>query len=346
MTKTITRLTATTPHFNALFEQSRNASPTYQGRLANHLPMTLVALHRLGASDQTLSRFFEHYRGKLEPLSVEKNSTSPNSCNNTEQRLFEALNYFRKALSTHNRSTVLQQHLYELAEGICASAFHCLIRLGYALTLNDNEELALTLAFFATEYQSLGQLNEPDQAEQTLEFREIIAYIQQQPSLAEQTVSAPNIIVRLDRVAALDDFGHVIEKMKTCHPSLSTLTQFSRDLFYSTANFTALHCLTGCHALRRVLYQLNDDRLASQLIRYMAVSIAAVYISIKTPLVQDLSIADFAQPIVDQEALTVNALQSLDEHVIKVTHSCFDEFQHYNDPIFLHCAKQYQDRHS
>src|SRR5258706_13633693 len=45
-----------------LLAEGRAFSAEFPLFLANHLPMVIVALHRLGASDERLAQFFETYR--------------------------------------------------------------------------------------------------------------------------------------------------------------------------------------------------------------------------------------------------------------------------------------------
>src|SRR3954452_1612440 len=45
-----------------LLGEGRQFSAEFPQFLANHLPMVIVALHRLGASDARLGEFFEFYR--------------------------------------------------------------------------------------------------------------------------------------------------------------------------------------------------------------------------------------------------------------------------------------------
>ena len=40
----------------------------YAGSLSNHRPMALIALHRLGASDERLATFDARYRKRLQPM--------------------------------------------------------------------------------------------------------------------------------------------------------------------------------------------------------------------------------------------------------------------------------------
>jgi hypothetical protein len=50
-----------------LLAQARRFSPEYGDGLANHLPMALIALDRMGADAATMQRFFARYSRRLEP---------------------------------------------------------------------------------------------------------------------------------------------------------------------------------------------------------------------------------------------------------------------------------------
>ncbi len=48
-------------------DHNKKYSSQYRGELANHLPMALVALERLGADSDRLTAFRDHYIKRLEP---------------------------------------------------------------------------------------------------------------------------------------------------------------------------------------------------------------------------------------------------------------------------------------
>ena len=61
----------------ALLAESQRHAPLYGNRLANHLPMALVALDRLGADAATMRRFADGYARRLLPTAVSASELDP-----------------------------------------------------------------------------------------------------------------------------------------------------------------------------------------------------------------------------------------------------------------------------
>lgn len=341
--------------FSMLLHASQMASPTYQGKLANHLPMTLIAMQRMGASNRQMTRFYHAYADKLDIAY----DPAPQQ------------QYLYQLLIRNNRQRVVLEQLTRLAEGISASAFHALIRLGYAVMMNEPYETAIALSYLANEYQSLGALSDPEPHrtdQNTTVFNEIIQFIRTHPELSQQPLKAPNIIVRLDKVAALPAFHEVIAQLNTCQPTLEELQSFSLSLYLSTFDFTALHCVTSCHALRRIFefiepkrgsrddfnepftsINISDEQFIlfkQRLLKYYALSLCAAYISIKTPTLVELDLDDSlsrnpTNTSKDREwtELFAIALDRDDDHDIKAVFSCYEEFQETGDHRYWVAAK-------
>jgi Questin oxidase-like len=92
-----------------------------------------------------------------------------------------------------------------------------------------------------------------------------------------------------------------------------------------TQNFTALHMVTGIFAARLVLKKLQQP-LNSQILGSLWSSFCVAYISIGAPEI------DFAMQGIHQAQrpnwpiLFNRALQSQDDHIIKMVYTCWREF--------------------
>ena len=121
----------------------------FEGGMSNHLPMTLVALHRLGADATRLRAFNDHYRTRLEPLEAATEVVTKETLasfagshrSNAELRLF-----FKSQLADVGRQRLLEQTLPNLMPGVGGGAFHPLLRLGYALDIDHDDEVVEALA--------------------------------------------------------------------------------------------------------------------------------------------------------------------------------------------------------
>ena len=102
----------------------------YRRVLSNHLPMALIALHRMGATEGQMDAFEEHYAKRLEPR---KESPKPRSLADLER----------------------------LAEGVGAAAFHGLIRTAYALEAGYEPEIQAALEAWDQSDLPLGRTRQP-----------------------------------------------------------------------------------------------------------------------------------------------------------------------------------------
>ena len=108
-------------------------------------------------------------------------------------------------------------------------------------------------------------------------------------------------------------------------------------LYLSTCDFTALHTVTSCHAIR-LLYPYLDEACQLEAIKHYWFSIVAAYATIGAPLVKPLDAVDThvdGSIEVIKEALR----DGLDDHDIKIAYTAICEAQHYNDDRFLLAAK-------
>lgn len=331
--------------FGLLFEAAQNTSPLYDGVLANHLPMTLIAMQRLGASDKQMCQFYNDYIEKLEPI-------KKTECDD------QLLQQFKM----NGIQQTLLDFLGVYAHGISASAFHGLIRLGYAVMTEDRKEIAIALTYFKNESQSLGcfaSSQSSNSAHTSTDLTSIVEKIRNTPTLFEQIIPAPNIIVRLQKVSEIDDFTAIVSACSLLRTDLSELTRFTLALYMATQDFTALHGMTSCHALQTILnylHQNSDQQPPSYhrrlqeievlLIRYYTLSLSAAYISIGTPsfdiaaikMPSRLKSNDKSKP--DWQSLAETALNGGDDHDIKFLFTCIEQSQFTHINAFYNCAQQ------
>lgn len=317
-------------NLNLLLKQAGEYHPLYGGGLATHVPMVLIALSRLNASNEKLEKTFNESVNNLELIgSLE----GVNAVENIKQHLGDSckfkeyLKYFQHELSAYGTEAVVKKSLSVLISGIAASAFHALIRLAYAIEENNQGEIAIALAFWAIEYQSFEL-----RTESTDESLECI--LLRLAPLGEDYKFSPGIIV--DRMA---EIGELL-KSKACliQPnslSLSDLRQFVLKAFYAENNFTVLHTVTGCHAFSIITpYLVNVQHSLAELWKAIVVAYLSTGLHYKnieiTPLGGEV---DFA-PVI------ASALTSSDAHVIKLVYTCHCEYQQHNDPLYFNLAQR------
>ncbi len=328
-------------HRQAVFDERltwcQQFKPTYRGALANHLPMAIIAMNAIGADIDEIDRFMDENRSILEavePVQFEINSDNWAKFLGQRDAFPAYRNHFLTLVENTGWQQVVTDHVGSLAGGISASAFHCLIRLGLGIRQKSAEEVAIALAFFASEYQSLGETMHSAGTGTTLAA--VLDRLTDETSLRNRTFEAPNIIKRLNQVAANPGFQRVAALLNGCTLELAELSDYALRLFASSNSFTALHGVTSCHALRWLLPLVTDKQ---RCLRFYARALLCAYVSIGTPKVKSWSETDLnAHNQYSWPWLFSQAIKSLNEHKIKMAFSCYDEWLFYRHKGYQHCA--------
>lgn len=142
----------------ALFDQMPEYGSEFAKTFANHAPMVLTALDRIGGSPERLTAFFETYRDYKSLLPFEAPSglclTSDtwqdqigNRAAEPDLRLF-----FTQEVARLGIDNAVRLYIDRLAPGVGASAFHALMRLAYGLLRRNDTDVAVALAYWAATY--------------------------------------------------------------------------------------------------------------------------------------------------------------------------------------------------
>ena len=136
---------------------SRQCSAEFPFFLANHLPMMLVALASLGATDARLEAYCESI------------TTRAGSCRFPADRRVTRDNWREFLASASAKATIVPSsrgsgaarrgacatYLPPLVPGIAASALHAFMRLAYATMTDSDEEVGAALGYWAATYLPL-----------------------------------------------------------------------------------------------------------------------------------------------------------------------------------------------
>ena len=140
-------------------EKGARFDPEFSQGLSNHLPMALLALHRLGAPDSRIDDFATRYVRRLEQA---PGADPWRSGELWQARLGERESWsayrglFDEWITREGSHLVLAQALPKLMEGCGAAAYHGIIRTAYAAHSNHNGERANGLAYWACRHLPLG----------------------------------------------------------------------------------------------------------------------------------------------------------------------------------------------
>ena len=308
---------------HALLDANLQLDAEYDGGLANHLPMALVALQALGASDLRLQAFAATYRRKLVPAPTAADWPAGEAWGSRlgVARAWSAYrSLFAQWLTRDGHDALLRQALPALMSGCGGAAFHGLIRTACAMRSGHDGELADGLAYWACCYLQLhagageGDTDNPGMVLQALRH-----------ALGDWRANQRLIVQRMQAAALQPAFAPQTRRLRIGADSLGALARLAIRLYAQGGNFTVLHLVTSCHALRLLLPYLDEPlpALRSFWAAYAA-GAASLPDSAWALAPQPLPTAGFDWP-----QIAAKAVASDDEHVIKLVYSAREEHRHY-----------------
>ena len=294
---------------------------TTADRLSNHLPMALVALHRLGADDVRLAEFADRYRHRLAPIPDEAPVTSFDAWLAARGRpdSYAAVRPYLAALvRDEGIDQVLRRHLPRLVDGVAGAAFHGVIRLAYALESASADRVAAGLAYLTSVHQPLGARGAD--GPRTDDPVAALTELRDDRELCAAAPAARTIGARMQAVAAHPGFDGVVDRLAVGPDTPGRLTSAALALYACTDDFTALHGVTGSHAISLVAPYVEDRAALSA---WWFQALAAAYLTIGAPSLDDPAapVARWLERPADWATVTAAATRSDDEHVVKLVYS-------------------------
>jgi Questin oxidase-like len=289
-------------------------------RLSSHLPMALVALDRLGASDERLTEFAQHYRARLVPIPDDGVIASFDEwrlARGERDAYGPARAYLEAQITEHGRDAVVRRHVDHLIDGVAGAAFHGVIRLAYALESASDARVAAGLAYLTQVHQPLG---ERARAEALTD--DPVAALDRVADLSGLRAAAAtgNIGQRMRAVAEHREFDGVVDWLDVNASTPQRLTDAATALYAQTDDFVALHGLTGSHAISIVAPYVEDD---GALTAYWFQALAAAYATIGAPRLSDptIPLEPWLEVATPWDAIAAAATSSDDEHVVKLVYT-------------------------
>ena len=314
---------------HALLDANLQLDAEYDGGLANHLPMALVALQALGASDARLQAFAATYRRKLvsAPTAADWPAGEAWGSRLGVAGAWSAYrSLFAQWLTRDGHDAVLRQALPALMSGCGGAAFHGLIRTACAMRSGHDGELADGLAYWACCHLQLhagagedeGDTDDPGMVLQALRH-----------ALDGWRANQRLIVQRMQAAALQAAFAPQTRRLRIGADSLGALARLATRLYAQGGNFTVLHLVTSCHALRLLLPYLDEPlpALRSFWAAYAAGAASlpdSAWALVPQPLPLPLPTA-----VVDWPQIAAKAISADDEHVIKLVYSAREEHRHY-----------------
>jgi hypothetical protein len=313
-----------------LLAENRARDPEYGGGLSNHLPMSLVALAELGADDDRLAAFARTGARRLEPLRPLGEPIAWSAWSRAigkDDALGGLLGAFDRRLRERGRTEVLAEVLPRLVPALGAQLFHGIIRCAYALRVDDDEELAHGLAYWASAAVPLRPLAPvvatPRPAAELL--REALA----SRDLGGAIDSGPSMM-RMRTASARPGFDALIAGYDPGEDDRPALAELARDVWRGTSSFIALHLVTGTQALGVLWPHLADRRAA---LRWHWQGLLAATLTFDPP-----APVDAPAPAASWSELHARAIGRDDDHDVKLVDACTQERTASADAAWRHAA--------
>lgn len=301
----------------------------YGDRLANHLPMVLIALDKMGASREQLQNAFDRSivhleRPPLDPAGPLSEGETITDLRNREERFPSALGYYLSQLRQHGIAETLRRELPPLLPSIATAAFHGLIRTAYGIDAGHQQEVATGLAYWNMEYRELPSSDERLPVAAT----EIPARVAERYPLI--SLAPGNISDHMAAVTRQEDWEET--PIQPEQLGLQDIAEVALAAYRGTGDFTLLHGVTGCHALRLILPYCSDPESA---LRYFWRGLVIAYLSTGPKVIDP---QEERKEVASWEQILQRACASDDDHVIKLTYSCEQEWQHFKNDGYRSAA--------
>ncbi len=323
-----------------LLAAGREFSAEFPLFLANHLPMVIVALQRLGASDTRLAQFFAAYRDAngLVPMPppvapIERASWTAGLGARGRERDYRE--FFTGEVERLGIPAAITAYLPTLTPAIASSALHGFMRLAYGVLRNDPAEVGAALGYWSATCLTLGAATGARPV--TDDPAEVLVRLQQAASCRKVEVDLDLLWKFMAAVAAKPEFRPVIDWLAIGPATLRRVASASLALYAGTMDFCALHALTGTHWLRVLWPLLPDPDLA---LRHFWQAIAALYpkMGCPDPPSGEMLEAWRQRPCPRWPEIKTAAAGSDDEHDLSLTFSAFEEWRAYGDPLYRYVA--------
>lgn len=315
----------------SLLETGRRHSAFYQQDLANHLPMTLVALDGLGADDGQIAVFAARYEQKLGPVPPAVGTITRDTADSFLGRA-EAygswIAFFDGELARDGIEKTAGLWASRLMPGVGSFAFHGLIRVAYALEGGDAAEMARALASWTASYAALAEL--PSRSASTASPLEALTALKADGAFNRRRYAGRRIADRMAAAAADPETALIIARAGAI--DIRSLAEAMLAAYAATGDFTVLHGLTACYAFRGLRPLLDDAARAE---RYLWQALVCAYLSAGGP--------SAGSPLKGDETLSWDEIRrraaaASDEHDVKLAYAAWREWQHYGDDRYRRIA--------
>ena len=297
---------------------------------ADHLPMALVALSRMGATEERLVEYFhwwEENRALPRRDSGRQVDRDDWKQHIGDPRMFDVLwDTFRRWSADRGSAEVVSAVFPEVSSGVAAVAFHGLIRLAYGIETDHAGEIAAGLAAICSRYVDLGL--QVAEAPPTVSVESAFARIAD--ALGGAVFPGDSIIGCMRAAAADPRLAAALSCPPIAPALLEDLAQASIALYWQTSDFTVLHMVTTVHAAR-VLFGRFPQLASDDAVRALWAAACAAYAAAGARALARGELPSEAPP---RRKIFADGVTSNDAHVIKMTYTCHCEGAQYGNPLY------------
>ncbi|MBW9055857.1 questin oxidase family protein [Rhizobium mesosinicum] len=320
----------------AILSRAREDSVEFPYLLANHAPMVLIALDRLGASAERLEQWYEHYRAnnRLPPIPppvapIARTAWIDALGDRAREADYRA--FFIAETRRLGIDAVIRTYLPAMVNGLAGSATHPLMRLAYGVLKKDDEEVGTALGYWAACYLPLPPAT--GRAPDTDDPGRVLADVGNIEGIRSYEPETDLLWHNIRAVAALPGFRPVIDRLAFKADTPRRMAATSLALFAATMDFSALHSVTGLHWLRLVSPHLQD---AEPFYRAFWQVIAALVPKIGFPALPTAEALEEmrARQAPEWEEIKHAAIASDDEHDVSLVFSALQEEEVWQDPLY------------
>lgn len=321
-----------------LLVETRFYSAEFPVLLANHLPMILVALDRLGASSERLRQYFDNYRttnglvATPPPVApIERERWTDALGDRTREYDYRA--FFEGEVRRLGLDATVQAYLPTLIPGIGASALHGMMRTAYGLLRLDPTEVGTALGYWAATYLPMPRTTGADPI--TEDPGEVLARACGLPGMHHVVPETDLLWHNIRAAGEAPDFAPVVDWLAIGPDTGRRLARTSLALFAATMDFSSLHALTGSHWIRLIAPHLPEPERAA-LMRYFWQIIASLVPKIGFPTLPDEEQLDLWRhlPAPGWPEISARAILSEDEHDISLVFSAREEEKVHGDRLY------------
>jgi hypothetical protein len=319
---------------------SRQWSAEFPVCLANHLPMVLVALHRMGASDERLEAYCHIYREQNGLVPVPEPIGEITRDNWREflgrrEREGDYRTFFAGEAARLGATPAALIYLPELMPGMAASATHAFMRMAYATMTGSDEETGVALAYWAATYLSLGFSRGAPPS--TDDPAEVLAFMSGPVAFRHVEPERDLLWHFMRAVARKPEFASVVDMLAVGPETHDRVARCSLAIYAATLDFCALHAVTGTHWLRLIAPR-TPDRATPLRHFWQAIASLAPKIGFPTfPSADELEAWRRAR-LPDWPEIYREAVARDDEHDLSLTFSAGEEFKHYGDRLYQYAV--------